>query len=454
VAKADQPERGTKSPYSARFGVDVGDCTGLDLSHDPSTIADTALRQAINVRVHDGIVLNRGGQATTKSGMDGCVQGLIDIDGVGVRGVLATDERVITAAGIGTFDENLRQDPADDSNVFYVDGDPFEEHPVGAPASGNSFDDSAGRISYAWWDGHVVFQDTISDELFKLIMPEEGVAPADMQRESLFTMVVPGEVAAVNITSFATLPQTGNVDGPLPLYMGTLAGGVVAYVQGQLIRLLADATFSSRVTVFTYNNQLYAAGTHKVMYQSNGWASGGSGVGTAWTNIAMPAGPVDFRPMAAIEGLGFGWIGGWDENDSPPSLGVNSGYILKVDDSSGTPVLTVGVNGVGGGDFLYSVDDFCLGPQGQIYAAKRTGTLGGSFFADYGIWDGAALGGGPSWGESEAMVYRIAGTAEAVYGLGWGSDSPARLTKWDGSTNVNIASWNDGNPSPYDLVLI
>jgi hypothetical protein len=448
-----QPERGTKSPYTARYGVDVGFCTGLNLGQDPSTLAETDLRQAVNVRVHDGIPISRGGQSSQATGMTGCVQGLIGIEGVGTRGVVATNETGgEPKAAIGMFDENLRAVPPDESNFFLATGQ-FQEHPAQGNANGGTFEDTRPRYVYTWWDGSVIFQDIEGDgDLFKLILPEKGTAPADLRRESLFPLTVPGEVSAISVSSFANLPSVGSVRSAAPLYMGTMAGGVVAYSQGQLIRILADATFAGRVILFAYNNQVYAAGAHKVMYQSNGWASGGSSVGTAWTNVALPAGPSDFRPMCGTEGLGFGWIGGYDDDDSPPAAGVDSGYILKVDDSSGTPVITVALNSEPGGNNLYSVDDFTMGPQGVLYAAWRHGTPGGSFFADFGTWNGTTISAKYGWGESDAMCQRIAGSASKVYATGWGSDSDTELVAYDGSS-VTIVKWDTENDVPFDMVL-
>ena len=429
-----QPERGTKSPYSARYLVDIPGCSGVDLSHDPSTIEDTALRQGINCRVHDGIVLSRGGQtAVPSSPGSGCIQGLVDIDGVGTRAVLADNEIDTPPAVITFLDEN--------TGDYESISDTVTEHPAQGDGNGGSFEDA-------------VFQDVANPEkeLHKLILPENDITLIDeIQVEKLFPCLVPGEAGPFTVTSMTTMPQVSTVTTQ-PLYFGTLAGGVVGYVNGQMRRLLPDATFSGRVIVFQYNNRLYAAGADDLWVQ-NGWTVGNDASSTSWTQVSLPVGPSDFRPMCAIEWGGFGWIGGYDD---PAGAAANTGYILKISDSTGSPVVTVALNDVGGAlDWLQSVDDFAVGLGNQFVIGYRWRTSGGSAFSDFNIWDGASAvtPQGLGWGESEGMVERMQGTNDRVYISGWGSDSNAKIVSWDGSAKVTVVDFGGNSQSPFDMVL-
>lgn len=450
-----QPERGVRKPHQVRYRVNANPCTGLDLSHDPSTIDDTALRQAVNARVHDGIVLSRGGQASEATGMNGCVQGLVDVEGYGSRGVLAGIEDSGTKyATVDFFDENL----ALGSNYFTIDG-LVVPHPPEGNRSGSNYEDSKARYCYTWWDGNIVFQwmqGSINPTLrtyplCKLIVPDGDVSDIEkIQVEEIIPLTVPGEGSHFEVSSLLTLPPVSGTSSA-PLYFGTMGGGVTAYVNGQLVRLLAEGTFTGRVVLFQYNNQVFAAGKHKVMYQSNGWSSGGTAVGTTWTNVAVPAGPTDFRPMCGIEHAGYGYIGGYD--DATAGTAANSGYILKVDDSSGTPVITVDHNSYAGSDYLFSVDDFAVGIGGVLYAAFRAGTAF-TLLGIVGVYDTDTPGLTNVFqvGESDAIVNRIQGTNAKIYISAWGDASGTGVWAYNGSSATKIAA-NTEEPSPYDMVL-
>lgn len=449
-----QPERGNKSPYSARYLVDIPGCTGVDLSHDPSTIEDTALRQGINARIHDGIVLSRGGQtAVPNSPENGCVQGLIDIDGVGTRAVLADNDLAVGGSGnpaaITFFDEG-GDDPytSIDSKVV--------PHPLeGNTQAYDSWEDDKPRYVYHWWDGNIVFQDAEEGELHKIILPEEALDNMDeVQVEALFPCSIPGD-GGFTASSMTTMPQVSNVTTQ-PLYFGTMGGGVVGYINGQMRRLLPDATFSGRVIVFQYNNRLYAAGDDDLWVQ-NGWSAGNDASSTSWTQVALPGGPTDFRPMCGIEWGGYGWIGGYDLDAVGPA--VNSGYIFKINDGSGTPIVTVGVNDCGGvGDWLQSVDDLGTGLGNQFIVAYRFRTTGGSAFGAFDLWDGAAaalpsVDLSQAWGESGGMCQRVQGNHSKVYAVGYGSDTSTSIEIWDGSSVSSVVIKSADTESPFDMVL-
>src|SRR5512134_3494165 len=84
-----QPEKGIRGTYRARYGLDIGRCKGIDDSHDPSILPDENLVQGINMRVHDGIGVSRGGQQKVLgagNGLTGCVYGGIEVEGSGGGG--------------------------------------------------------------------------------------------------------------------------------------------------------------------------------------------------------------------------------------------------------------------------------------------------------------------------------------------------------------------------------
>lgn len=440
-----QPERGQKNPYQARYRLNVGPCEGLDLSEDPSTISDAALVDAINCRVHDGIVVSRGGQTLLEDSMNGCIQGLIDVDGVGTKALLAHNERS-PSAGIDVLDESRTP------NYVRI-GDRLDPHPNPGDSSGSSYEDTKSRYVYAWWDGNIVFQDATTGPLNKIILPDDKMDLDEIQAEELFPCQIPGEGSAFQVASMTTLPTFGTARQQSPLYFGTLGGGVVAYAQGQFVRLLAEATFTGRVIVFSYNNRLYAAGKQKTMFQNNGWVDGGSAVGTGFTNMTMPGAVTDFRPMCGSEGIGFGWIGGYDASISFPT---DKGFIIKIDDSTGTPLLTSALNSYGGAsDRLMSVDDFAVRGD-TVFAAWRWETLGGSFYASTGEWNGTSLTERYGAGESNSMIQRIVTTQSLLYICARGGSSGVGIWTWDGSSATQITDLDllfSDSESPNDMVL-
>jgi hypothetical protein len=450
VPNPTQPERGVKSPYSARYGLSVPWCTGIDLRHDPSMLSDSALRQGVNCRIQDGVPVSRGGQSleATSSPNGDCVQGMVDIPGAGTKMVLAANADAVNPAAIAFLDENL---PA--ASRFSTIDDTVVEHPARGNSNGQNFEDTRPRYVYQWWDGHVVFQDAENSEkeLCRIVLPEDTSKTDEIQVEPVFPCKVEGEMSTFTVSSLVTLPQLGSTDRT-PLYFGTLGGGVVGYVNGQLVRLLAEATFSGRVIVFQYNNRLYAAGPQAIKVQ-NGWASGEGADSADWDDVAMPAGPSDFRPMCAKEWNGFGWIGGYDDGGSPPTA-ADTGYILKISDSTGTPVATVAINGYGGAsDYLESVDDFAVGLANQFFVAWRWNSTTQEF-ASFGEWDGSsALNLSGTWGEAEATVVRMVGNHKRIYISGWGSDENGKIVSYDGSGETTVYDFGDNDETPFDMVL-
>ena len=465
MARKVQPEMGVRSPYQARYRLNIGECSGLDLSHDVSSVEDTALVDAVNVRVHDGIVISRYGQSQVpNSPGDGCIQGMIDIKGVGTKMALADNEVANSGSGnpaaITFLDEGLPSG----SNYTTID-ELVLEHPAEGNRNGTDYEDDKPRYVYQWWDGNIVFQNVedttgnggeASDQwsLYKILIPEDGDI-SDVNNigvEALFPCLVEGEGSPFMVSSMCLGLQQGSSVGQAPLYFGTMAGGVVGYINGQMRRLLADSTITGRVIVFRYNSRIYAAGAQDLWVQ-NGWTTGNLANSTSWSQVSMPAGPVDFRPMCAIEWNGFGWIGGFDANDSPPTT-TNAGHILKLDDSSGTPVLTVAINDYGAApDFLNSVDDFAIARGNLLYVAWRWNDSV-SEFASFGKWDGSSpLAEEGQWLEAEAMIPRMQGTQDALYVSGWGDAESGKIIAWNGSSEVVIHDFVNNDPTPFDMVL-
>lgn len=455
-----QPEEGTKRPYQARYGVNTGPCIGLNLAHDRSTLADTELANAINARVHDGIVINRWGQELVTSSIGGLLQGMIEIRGTGARLVLASNEHANPPASMDYFDENV------DPNYITLGNqevdEVFEEHPPQGDAA-TSWDDSRARYAYVRWGGYVCFQDASTKDFCKLLVPDVNLTSDivdNLAVEHLFPLQVPGEANPFDVASMLVVPGTGSTasDESLPpIFFGTLAGGIVVLQNGVLKRVLADGALTGRTLLFQYNNRVYAAGRGGLKYQSDGWSRGGDPSGTTWTAISLPAGPTTFLPMAGTEWGGYGWLGGFDYAASPP-VAANCGYLLKIDDSTGTPVVTVALNAYGS-DYLQSVDEFAQGIGNTLFVSFRWRTLGGTFFASIAPWTGSALGSTIlDIGESSAGIPRMAANYAAVYACGWSDANGIGLFKSTGGASatqiVDLQALFGDTISPYDMVML
>lgn len=461
MANTEQPERGIQKPYDARYGITVGGCRGLYIAHDSSVLEDEQLYNAINVRVQDGIVISRFGQSapTNQDPMEGCVQGLVDIENAGPRFILATN-RGDTIANASDIDMLAAQAT---TPYVRVTDQPNNLNPLsGQPTKGqinlNALDVTRPRYVLGFWDGAVIFAganydaggalDTAHFKIFKILLPDDAVSAQSIQAEPLFDCVVPGELTQFEPTSMVVLPAIAvDIGVREPIYFGTLGGGVVAYVNGEMVRLQPEGTFAGRVIVFQYNNRLYAAGQHELRVQ-DGWVTGGSPVSTSWTNVALPVGPTVFEPMCALEWNGFGWIGGYDST-------ATGGWILKVDDSTGTPIVTVGFDGSAS---YISFDDFAVG-LGGFYVGDRFDT-GTTQQGQLESFDGTTLTQLAIWTEDGA-VPRLVGHRSAIYVSAWatgnapGGGQSAAIWEWDGSAISKIADVVDADPegSPFDMVL-
>lgn len=464
MAKEKQPELGIKNPYDARFGITIGKFRGIQLDHDQSMIPDEALVDATNVRAHDGIVLSRFGQSTPlNSQASGCIQGLIDVNGGGPRFVLAM-VRLTTLADksdVDLFDRNLTP------QYSQVTDPPTNQRLSAQPAKGQlqlgggTLDDQLPRYAFFWWNGQIVF-DGGDHKLYRFIFPEDDLSLDSVQVEPLFDLRVGGTTTTFDVASMCALPDTdANATASndprrgKPLYFGSVGGGVFAYVNGEMVQLLADGTFTSRVIVFEFHNRLYASGRQDVRVQQ-GWLDGDSPTSTTWTVVAMPVGVSDFLSMCAVEFYGSGWIGGADVGASP------SGRILRLDDFSGTPVLTVANDGTLSPVNLISVDDFGIA-AGKVYAAYRSvpSVTEVADFAEMGNSGTIGTPLGLAWSE-DGQVIRLVGNNSDLYVSAWttggtsGGGAESAIYQYDGSSTVKIADIVNHTPpvSPFDMVSL
>lgn len=441
-----QPELGVKSPYDARYKMTTGEFAGVDKRHDASLVPDNKLREAINVRHRGGIAQGRFGQSLeSDTGTGACVQGLVDVAGDGPRVLVAY------AMDIDLFDRTI---PSLVDSGLDLTLAPFFQS--GSPSG---LDFSGPRYAFLFWDGKVVFGSGTS--FYKALTPELGTTVNDIQREVLFEMLVPGEFSPFEINNMVSLPKPGVNGGADPLYFGTMGGGVVGYADGELARLLAEGTLAGaniqRGLVFRYNGRLYAVGENLLFVQA-GWQTGGSPVSTSWTAVALPGSLNNFGAMCATEWGGYGWIGGFDLDGSSPSP---HGRILRVDDSSGTPVVTVAKDGTGGFD---SFDDFAEAFD-NLYVAWR-GIPSATELSTVSQFDGTTVGPNliPGVWVEDGMVVRIIGAGQVMFISAWGQGVPGpgpgpetAIYAVEGETGnferlIKLSSSGDG-PAPYDMVF-
>jgi hypothetical protein len=233
--------------------------------------------------------------------------------------------------------------------------------------------------------------------------------------------------------------------GP-PLYMGTIGGGVVAYVNGQLVRLKNEGDFTSRVIVFRYHDRLYAAGTDQLEVM-NGWASGASPTSTSFTAVSLPVALAGMRMMCALEWAGYAFLGG-----SLPG-GGGTGAMVRISDATGSPLTTEVTTGIVG---AISYDDFALALD-SAFACYRHQPIS-TEAADFSeMSSSGTLGAGLSsdlWSE-DGMIPRMLGTREGLYLTAWGGTPVNALYNWDGTTLTKLSDIVEQTAveyAPYDMV--
>lgn len=434
MAKLESPESGIQRPYDARYGITVGKCRGLNLSHDPSMIADEELTQAVNIRIHDGIGLSRPGQETLVDTSSGCVQGMIDINGGGPRFAISENDSAaaqpfysyVYLFDRATWGGDMTVEPP---RLTDLDGVPVQ----GQDGSSFARSEANPRYLFFWWNGRIVFSgrkrledgNVVADPayLWELIIPDEDPEGGAQSRQ-VFKLEVPGEGVEFVPNNMAVLPNVGVQDNGGPLYFGTMGGGVVAWVNGELRRLLAEGTFSSRVFVLIFNNRLYAVGGDEIRVQ-DGWVTGASPVSTTWTSLTVPGTAAGLIPMCVVEWAGYGWVGGQVAGNA---------CILRIAENG---TVTDMPNAPSGG--RRSVDDFAVALGSRLYAFTLTSVTAGAVYE----WDGTDWT-GPNifgWGEAVAMC-RLQGKAGALYAVGYGSDSATDngLWAWDDVSEVQYIS--------------
>lgn len=464
MAREKQPELGIRNPYDARYRITVGPCRGLDQALDPSTIADEALTKAINVRVYDGIVVCRGGQsAPLGTAVTGCVQGMIDINGAGPRFLLAMvrPDTLVNYSDIDMYDRQLSTPyvrVTDPPSNLRLTGYPMQGINQGAA----TIDNTKPRYCYLWWNDKIIFGGK-DFKMYRVMLPEDNLSVDTIQVVPWLDLLVPGESSEFEVASMCTLADVTTIPvgasqpnpsmGP-PLYIGTVGGGVVGYVNGQLVRLLPEGTFNAAVIVFRFHDRLYAAGQQDIRVQ-NGWGTAGSPTSSSWTTLTMPGTLTTFIPYCAVEFGGQAFVGGTDTAAIAPK-----GRILKIDD---TGTVTVINTGSAPATNAICYDDFATA-FGALYVSYRavptitqaayvspidlTGVLGTPIDID-------------GWAE-DGMVPRIIGGNDFLYISAWASGggpttgSPeSAIYSFDGTTLEKLADVSDYSANlyaPYDMI--
>lgn len=411
-----QPERGTKTPYRARYRVNVGPCEGIDNAHDISTPVDEALIEAINVRVHDGIVVNRFGQANVTGGdpMTGCVTGLSPVQQIGAKLFLAPPR---AGGSLGEFDAYNGRGTEAGSYSRVTD----DLQNVVFPLLVDALSTTTARFCFAFWKDapHMVASQPGGTDYawYRIIPPEDDGEVNDVQIEEVFKFP-----AGITPTSVVTLLSGAEDDSRRadPIFFGTLGGGVYGYTN-RLAPLLGEGSLTGRVIVARLHNTLYAFGTNECLRQ-RGWADGEemlNGTIAAWDAVALPAGVMpagvdDFRPTCWAEHGDYLYVGGWDE--TPYALGNDAAVILRLEEPTATlvPALTIG--------YVPSVKTD-TGKLTEMVAHKDvlyfafTWDLPGSQFCDLGSFDGTVWREGlyDFGSETEPYIGRMVSTGGVIY---------------------------------------
>lgn len=368
MPSAKQPKRGGLQPYQARYRISTGPCTGLDLSEDVSTIADSALVDAINGRVHDGIVVSRGGQTTLADSMNGCVQGLVDVEGSGPRAIVLAD------SNLHLFDHSAGPTDADKMQQI-----PWEGGPSLIPTGFDDYVNTGRRYAFFWWNGQIMM--ITGGQWKKIVLPEKGNNARDIVVEDFLDLQVPGEASVFTVQSMVTFPPIGDADDGGPVYFATDDGGVVGFVSGQFVRLLPAATFTDgHLIAFRLDDTLVVAGGDGKVMWMEGWSQGLDAASGSWRTLNYPSGTPPngvstFYPMCGIGFQGKGYIGGFDDDithvwNTPPYKGI----LMEVQFSGGQLVFNTihqGATPGGPAKNINSFDDLII-HQGKLHYMYRT----------------------------------------------------------------------------------
>lgn len=330
-------ERGERDTSDYRYRVSIGPCTGWDTSRDPSTLADTALVIAENVRVEDGIVVCRGGQETVSEAADGsgsaeCIYGLIEVEG-GINLFLNPRD----GGGNGMFDVFIDGLPTADAYVRLSNANDDAGVTSGLFAECATNASALPRYCFQVFSGKILVA-IDSETVYEAARPEGEPDPTKVKLRPLFVLPT-GKLPS----SMHVIPGFTDL-----LYIGTTDGSVYTFDGATIADISPGSPFASRVILTSLLGVLYGAADHDIRRY----------VGGTWSaSIALPAGSppagvTAFRPMCAVEYLGNLYIGGVSGPNS------NDAAIIKV---STAGVATMGVVYLeGGSDSPLAVSDMAV----------------------------------------------------------------------------------------------
>lgn len=382
-----QPEKGSRGTYRARYGLDIGRCRGIDDSHDPSMLPDENLVEGINMRVHDGIGVSRGGQQKVLgvgAALVGCIYGAIEVSGAGGG----------SGSGGGSF--YLRVEVTIDSEdhlYTYVPPATMESCtlPSGQGGVNMLYKSNSGgpkpKLFQKFNGGTIVpIRDSSPNQsdlvIVELIDPGAPDAGNKIKTKELLRIRSGGSVY-----SMATLPPAGP-SGPSETLFFSRGTTVSAWNPTEgLVDLANDFPPNSGVLVFAAHGTIWAAGFLDVGLGSNdirrlnGWTQGKSLSQATWTTVTGL--PTTTRLFCAAEFRGVTYTGG-------KVIGGDQS-IYQIDNPLGaSPSLSAAhvVTPGGAGGSLW-IADMVVAKSGLVYAWQGRDPDDGADTGDaVGLFDG------------------------------------------------------------------
>jgi hypothetical protein len=316
-------ELGTKSPFQLRGGINFPNWNGINKQNDQGAIRDTQFRDAINVRIAGNEISARGGQEDAfDSTLDGCVYGMIDVEG----------------------EEGIYYTPVNDGFLYQILGGTQTTliDPTTAPIdliAGSIYDDTAPRRNLFPLRGEIYVSglddDTLTEGFYKLSLQDNGTATLTLEQplEDICSMTI--------IQEF----------GEDVAYVGTTGGDIYRWDTTSFV-LDGTGIGTNRLIMFTYFGNVYAA--------HSGGVSRRNSSGDWSTSFAYPGGaPAGFFPVAATEFKNVAIIYG---NGAGPGFSASAlsfnGTTITVSETDGTSGADVAVwNGNLYVDHLSAADD-------------------------------------------------------------------------------------------------